>query len=68
MSSRETSPVLGRARVGRYELPGKRWYFAACESCRWWEGMSWKHKEWAYEAAKAHNQAAHSDESSAPEE
>lgn len=42
------------ARVARFELPGKRWYIAACLDCRW-VSLDWREKGWAKSEAKDHN-------------
>lgn len=47
------------ARVARYELPGRRWFLAVCEDCRWAD-LSWKDKGWAKNAVVRHNEMRHS--------
>lgn len=46
------------ARLARYELPGTRWYFASCYTCRW-VGLDWKHKGEAKRDRDDHNTVHH---------
>ena len=46
------------ARVARFELPGKCWYFAVCPECLW-IGLDWKHKKMALEQRDSHNELRH---------
>ncbi len=46
------------ARIARFELPGKRWFFASCQGCRW-VGLDWKDKEQARRDRDEHNRKAH---------
>lgn len=48
-----------KARVARYELPGKRWFVAVCEECRWFNGLGWKHIEQARLDRDKHNAERH---------
>lgn len=50
--------ALEGARIARYELPGKRWYVAVCEECRW-VAMGWKNKAQAKFDRDAHNVGLH---------
>ncbi len=45
---------MDQARIARFELPGKRWFFASCQSCRW-VGLDWKDKEQARRDRDEHN-------------
>lgn len=42
----------------RQELPGRRWYFASCQNCRWL-GLDWKDKNQAKLDRDNHNAAKH---------
>lgn len=49
------------ARVARFELPGKRWFFASCQECRWL-GLDWKFKDHAKREMLDHNARKHQPE------
>jgi hypothetical protein len=53
--------LAGGVRLSRYELPGKRWYFASCHQCQW-VGLDWRHKDMAQADVKMHNEFHHSRE------
>lgn len=46
------------ARVARLCPPGKWWFIAVCEGCRW-TGMSWRDKSWAVSERDQHNEREH---------
>lgn len=49
------------ARLSRYELPGKRWYFASCVECQW-VGLDWLYKDMAKADVTSHNESRHKKE------